>query len=59
MAMAEPAPERTPPFPEIDPDDNEVFLDALHEITTRWSAGEITSAQATSELRDLEARHGR
>jgi len=57
--MPEPVPERTSPFPEIDPDDNEVFLDALHEITARWSAGEITAAQATTELRGLEARHGR
>lgn len=43
--------------PEIDPDDNEVFLDALGEITSRWRAGEITSAQARVELHELRADH--
>lgn len=51
-------PDTTAPFPEIDPDDNEVFLDALGEITSRWRAGEITSAQARVELHGLRATHG-
>jgi hypothetical protein len=44
----------TAPFPEIDPDDNEVFLDALGEIASRWRAGVITSAQASADIRKLK-----
>ena len=57
--MAEPTTPERWPFPEIDPDGNEVFWDGVAEITRRWLAKEVTTEQATAELRHLEAKHGR